>query len=165
MEYSVEFDNVSSGAVADAYTTFLALRAADTLGYRFRILELMVGPADDAAVDLNFSVALRRVPDVSAGGAGTAGSAVTPEPTDDLSRAAVITCGIDYVSGGVEPTTYDTVSLWNAAFNRRNSVPWVWDRNDPKIPIANRDQLIGLVGAPRTGAAAVMSGYVVFEEF
>lgn len=165
MIYTVYFDDVSTSAVADEQKTLQAIRAADTLGYRAKIVELFVGPADNAPVDLNVSLQLKRVDDVTAGGAGTPNSAVTPQPVDSLSRASIITAGEDYVTGGVEPTTYGAVPLWVGDINRRNSIPWFWDEFDPKVPVMNRDQLIGLLGAPRTAAAAVLSGYIKFKEF
>lgn len=163
MIYVVNFNNISTGAVADTDKTLIAIRAGDTLGYRFLLLELFVGPADDAPVDLNVRLALKRVDDVSAGSAGTPDSTPTPEPIDSLARASVITAGVDYITGGAEPSAYGN-DLWVGDMNRRNSISQIWDENDPQVPVFNRDQLAGLVGAPRTGAAAVLSGKMVFKE-
>lgn len=164
MIYTAYFENISSGAVADTPKTLIALRAADTLGYRFRILSVYVGPADDTAADLNVELQLKRVDDVSTGSAGTPNATPTPVPQDSLTMASVITCGTDYVTGGAEPATY-TNPVWGIAMNRRNSFPDVLHENDPRVPVANRDQLIGLLATPRTGAAAVLSGYITYKEF
>ncbi len=159
MRFSAPFDNVASGAVADTYKTLAALVAADTAGYRCRLRSLTVGPADDAPADLNVSLKINRVDDVSAGGAGTA-TAVTPAPKDSLSRAAVITAGKAH---SAEPTTYNTVPLWECEINLRNSLIKEWGADD--APVINRDQLLGLLVAPRTAAAATLSGVLEFEEF
>ena len=159
MRYSVNFNNVSTGAVADTYKTLLALVAADTAGYRFRLRSINLGPGDDAPQDLNVSIKLGRVEDVSAGGAGT-GTAATPLPKDSLSRAAVITAKTNCT---VEPTTYGAVAAFELDLNRRNSFVKEWSSED--APVFNRDQLAGLLGAPRTAAAAVLSGSMEFEEF
>lgn len=158
MRYSVPFSDLPSGAVADAYVTLAALVAADTAGYRCRLRSLTVGPADNAPADLNVSVALKRVDDVSAGGAGTA-TAVTATTKDSLSRAAVIAGAKGH---SVEPTTYGTV-LWECDLNLRNSVIKEWGPDD--APVISRDQLLGLLAAPRTAAAARLSGVLEFEEF
>jgi len=162
MKYSVNFDDVPTGAVADTFNTLAALVAADTAGYRCRLLKLVVGPSDDAPADLNVGLQLKRVDDVSGGGAGTGNSNPTPVPLDSLSRAAVITAGEDYVTGGVEPTVYGN-PLWQAEMNRRNTIIQEWAPED--APVINRDQLFGLLAAPRTAAAARLSGCLEFEEF
>jgi len=162
MRYTLPFTDVPTGAVADTAKTLAALIAADTAGYRCRLRKLVVGPADDAPADLNVALQIKRVDDVSAGGAGTANSNPTPMPKDSLSRAAVITTGVDYVTGGVEPTTYGN-TMWQIDINRRNSVIVEWPVDD--APTINRDQLLGLLGAPRTAAAARLSGTLEFEEF
>jgi len=162
MRYAVHFTDVPSGAVADTFKTIAALIAADTAGYRCRLRSLQVGPADDAPADLNVALQLQRVDDVSAGGAGTANSNPTPVPKDSLARAAVISAGEDYVTGGVEPTTYGN-PLWQIDINRRNSVIKEWGVED--APVINRDQLLGLLAAPRTAAAVRLSGALEFEEF
>lgn len=163
MKYAVNCDDVATGAVADTFKTLLAIIAADTAGYRARLLKLIVGPSDDTPQDLNVALRLNRVDDVSAGGAGTANSNPTPRPIDSLSRAAVITAGEDYITGGAEPTTYGTVPIWQAEMNRRNTLIQEWVPDE--APVINRDQLLGLLAAPRTAAAARLSVSFEFEEF
>ena len=159
MKFSVTFDNYSSSASADTLQTAAAIIAGDTAGYRCRIRSITVGPADDSPADLNLSIQLKRIEDYSAGGAGTAGSNPTPVPKDSLSRASVCTAGIEY-SG--EPTAYGD-AFWETEISRRNTVIKEWSVED--APICNRDQVIGLLIAPRTAAAAVISGTIEFEEF
>ena len=159
MRFSVNFDNLASGASADTFATIAALIAADTLGHRCRLRALTLGPADDAPVDLNLAVQIKRVDDVSGGGAGTKGSSPTPMPLDSESRAAVITAGTGYT---VEPTTYGD-PLFQADMNRRNTILKEW--SEEAAPVIHRDQLLGLLVAPRTAAAAVISGCLEFEEF
>ena len=165
MRFKVEFDDISSGAVADTYKTIAAIRAADTAGYRCFVSGLIIGPSEDAPADLNYSARLMRVDDVSAGSAGTAGSSPTPEKVDSLSRAAVITAGLDYITGGAEPSTYSTTGMFQLPLNRRNSFEGIWPTYDLSPMIVNRDQLAGLLVAPRTAAAVAVSGVIEFTEF
>lgn len=158
MKFSVNADNVATGAVADTYKTLLAIVAANTAGYRARLLKLVVGPADDAPADLNVSLQLKRVDAVSGGGAGTA-TAVTPVPMDSLSRAAVITSGKNHT---VEPTTYGN-PVWQGDMHCYNSLIQEWAPED--APVINKDQLLGLLAAPRTAAARTLSVWMEFEEF
>ncbi len=163
MKFAVYFDDVATSGTINTFKTMLAILAADTVGYRARLLKLSVGPSDDAPADLNVALQLKRVDDVSAGGGvGTANSNPTPVAIDSLSRAAVITAGEDYLGGGVEPTAYGS-PLWQIDFNRRNSIIMEWLPEE--APIISRDQVLGLLAAPRTGAAVNLSGYFLFEEF
>lgn len=163
MKFSVTFDDVATGAVADTFKTICALRAADTAGHRCRLLKLVVGPSEAGAQDLNIALQLKRVDDVSAGGAGTPDSTPTPAKADSLSRAAVITAGVDYITGGVEPTVYGTSPLWQGDMNLRNTIIETWTPEE--APVINSDQLLGLLAAPRTAAARSISGSMEFEEF
>lgn len=160
--YKMTFDNVATGAVADTFTTLAAIVAADTAGYRARLLSLTIGPADDAPVDKNVAVKLCRVDDVSAGGAGTATtvSGANMAKADSESAASVISGGHTYT---VEPTTYGTYPLWVGAFNARGGLVKHWDRED--APVIQRDQLLGLLAAPRDAAAITLSGTMEFEVF
>lgn len=158
MRFSINFDDVATGAVADAVKTIAGLRAADTLGYRFRLRSIQIGPSDDAPTDLNVGLQLKRVDDVSAGGTGTS-TATTPVPRDAESRASIITAGANYT---VEPTVYGD-PLWQIELNRRNSMIKEWSAEE--APVFHRDQQAGLLALPRTGAAANLSGSLEFEEF
>ena len=162
-KYAVHFTNTATGAVADTFKTMLAIIAADTAGHRARLLKMVVGPSEDAPVDLNVGLQLQRVDDVSAGGAGTAGSNPTPAKMDSESLATVITAGEDYVTGGVEPTTYGTVPLWVGDMHYYNTIIQEWAPED--APVIQRDQLLGLLAAPRTAVARSLSGYFEFEQF
>ena len=158
MRYSVNFDDVASGSVADTFATIAALIAADTTGHRCRLLSISLGPSDDAPLDLSLAIQLRRVNDVSAGGNGT-GTAFTPVPQDSAAVAAVITAKTDC---SVEPTTY-TEPLWQIDMNTRNSIIKQWTPEE--APIINQDQLLGLLVAPRSANAITVSGTLEFEQF
>lgn len=162
MRFSCVAADIATNAGQNTWRTMLALRAADTLGYRFRLRSLAISFSDDAPADLNVGVLVKRVDDVSAGGAGTANAALTPVPQDSQSRAAVITAGEDYEQGGVEPTVYGD-PLWGIELNRRNGCIKEWSAED--APVALRDQSIGILAAPRTAAAARMTITAEFEEF
>jgi hypothetical protein len=159
MRYNISATNVATSAVADTVKTMLMVRAADTLGHRCKLLALIVGPADAAPADANFGIGIKRVNDVSAGGAGTF-TAVTPSPADDLSRAAVVTGGH---TATVEPTTYETTWLWGpVGLNSRNSLSqWLGDLD----LVVNRDALAGVIMWPEAAAAGNWNITMVVEEF
>ena len=161
--FSLTFDAVDTGAAADTFKTIAALIAADTAGFRCRLRSLSIGCSEDAPVDEPMAVQLKRVSDVSAGGAGTADSNPTPAPRDTLQVASIITTGEDYITGGVEPTAYATEPVWAFEFNLRNSFIKHWEPDD--APIINRDQLLGLLATPRNATARELSGTLEFEEF
>jgi hypothetical protein len=144
---------VAGDAVINTDTTIAAVFTADTAGHRCRILEIALGFSDDAPADLNMGVAIKRTSNV---GAGTKTS-FTPMPFDSLSLASIISAGVDYT---VEPTTYGN-AIMAIELHRQNSLLWV----PPAELICGRNELIGLITTPRTAAAGVMSGHIIFEEF
>jgi len=161
--YKMTFDAIATGAVADTYKTLCAIVAADTAGHRARVMSITIGPADEAPVDKNVAVKLARVDDVSAGGAGTPGASVSGAnmgKVDSESVASTITGGRAY---SAEPTVYGTEPLWAGAFNARGGIIKHWDRED--APVIQRDQLIGLLAAPRDANAITLSGTIEFETF
>jgi len=158
MIYTVPFEEVVTSAVINTYKTIAAIVAGDTAGYRARLRELTLGCSDDSPADRALSVLLKRIDDLSGGGAGTT-TAVTPVPRDSLGRAAVITAAKNYTD---EPTVYGN-QLWELELNLRISLFHEWPQD--LAPIVNRDQLLGLLCAPRTANAATLSGSLVFEEF
>ena len=160
LRFTVPFSNVASGAVADTFVTLAAIVAGDTAGTRARLRSLQIGPADDAPQSIDLAVRVNRIDDLSGGSAGTPGATPTPAQKDSLSRAAVCTAGTAY-SG--EPSTYLTVPLWEVGMNAMNSLIKEWGEED--APVANRDQVLGLLVAPRSAVAATLSGVLEFEEF
>ena len=70
-------------------------------------------------------------------------------------------CG---TSGGVEPTTYESVALWQTDLNDRNGIVMEWPDGDD-APTININQGLGLLAAPRVAVASRLSGCLEFEEF
>ncbi len=157
MRFSVTATNVATGEVADTFKTMLAVIAGDTAGYRGALRKLTIGPSDDEPKDLNVAVKLCRIDDLSAGNAGTK-TAVTPVQKDSLSRAAVLSGGKNYTG---EPDTYGN-PIWEVDMNRRATIVMEWD--EEQAPVINRDQLLGLLAAPRTAAAANLTITMEFDE-
>ncbi len=157
MIYTVPFELVATSVTKDADKTICAIRAADTLGHQCRLIRLGVSCGNDTPVDRAVRVALLRVDDVSAGGAGTS-TAVTPIPADSLSAAALITAGKNFT---VEPTTYGIANYLNE-INLRNTIDQIWTPDDGII--VRRDQLLGVVCAPRQAVAEEISGFMEFVQ-
>lgn len=162
--YTIPFSDIPTGAVADTLKTMVTAIAADTAGYRFWVDKLIVGFSDNAPTDVPVEVALQRVDDVSAGGVGTANAAVVPALRDSLQLASIITAGEDYVTGGVEPTTYATVALYQGELNAHAEVSEVWYWENTPI-VCNRDQLCGLLCGPRNATAVRVTGELGIVEF
>ena len=159
MRFTIPFSDVATGAVADAFKTIGAVHAGNTAGYRCRLRKLSVGPADGTPVDKSVSLQLKRIDDVSGGEAGSK-TAVWPFPKDSFSRAAVVTGGENYT---VEPTAYAAERLWECGLNTRGAIVMEWAAED--APVANRNQLIGLLAAPQDASAITLSGSLEVEEF
>lgn len=163
----LHFSDETTGAVADTYKTLVAIIAADTAGHRAALLSLNVGCSDNAPVDETFGCQIQIVKDVSAGGSGTSSISVTAA---QMARAdwgeidGVITGKIDFVGGGVEPTTYDSsYPLFNHEFNTRGGFFKEWTfETAPKI---GRDQLLGVLFTPRVATARNLSGSITFQEY
>ena len=160
--YTLEFDDIATGAVANTYKTLASLLVADTAGHRCRLRALTVGPADDSPPDVNIGLQLNRVSDISAGSAGTstAVSGANMAKRDPGSLDSIVTGGIDH---SAEPTTYDTEPVWAGAINARGAIVKEW--GEAEAPIATQDMLLGLLVAPRTAAAVRCSGSLEFESY
>ena len=71
MFYTIQRESQQTGAVADTFITSIAIIVADTAGHRMRIRELHGFPDDATPVDEPILVRMQRIPDLSAGSAGT----------------------------------------------------------------------------------------------
>jgi len=165
MKFTIQCNDISLGSTVDIFKTVLAAYNANTVGYRFKLLRMKVAFADDTPADAQIGIQLKRVASVSAGGAGTYASAVTPNKVDTESRASIVTAGEDCItSGGVEPTTYETDPLDSFEVNARNGLLEVWDYEDAYT--LHKDQLLGVLMAPRDGGTAYQATVTLtIEEF
>ena len=159
---SAVFNNISTGAVADTYKTMAAVLTGDTAGYEIRLRAVIIGVSLDAPADLQVSMKVNRIADISAGGAGTPDSSIAAanlaRPRSG-SRDGVSTFGYDY---SAEPTTYETNPHYQIDFNLRGGHTKEWGIEDGII--GGQDMLVGILMAPRTANAAVISGTVIWEE-
>jgi len=160
MRYSLTFDDVATGTVADTFTTFAAIIVADTAGHRCRLRSLCIGPSDDAPADLNVGIKLARIADVSGGSAGT-GTAVTTAnmgKIDPGTPASLMSGKRDFTA---EPTAYETEPLFAMGMNARGGLIKEWSEDG--APVVTQDQLLGLLACPRTTTAVKLSGSLEFE--
>jgi len=160
--YSLTFNDVDSGAVADTFKTMAALIVPDTAGNRFRLLGFNLGCAENSPVDEIMAVKLHRIADVSAGTAGTAGSTVSAANMakfDPGSVASIISGKLNY---SAEPTAYETEPLWFGEFNLRGVLQWQFL---DKPPIFTQDSHLGLLASPRTATARKLTGTLIYEVF
>jgi hypothetical protein len=164
MKYSTSWSDTASGAVKDTFATIACLTVDDTAGHRIRIRSVAIGPSDDTPGDLNLSVRLGRVADLSAGSAPTGGTAVSKAnmPKKDTDGPDSIVAGIIAPTG--EPTTYETYPGWELGVNTHGTINKEWAPED--APVIGRDQLVGVLVAPRsTDAPIKSSGTIEFEVF
>jgi hypothetical protein len=159
-KFILPFAGVATGVVADTYKTIVAAIAADTLGYRFWINYLAVFADDATPLEHNLALKLCRIADVSAGSAGT-GTALTPVKPDDLGLASIITAKTNCT---VEPTTYESTDLLVGGRHAKAGFVWQWDDIEG-APVANRDQLIGLLAAPKSTTAVTVRGEMGIVQF
>ena len=160
MKYILPFSGVATGVVADTYKTIVAAIAADTAGYRFWVNFLALFADDATPLEHLLAVKLARVADVSAGSSGT-GTALVPVQPDTESVASIITAK---TACSVEPTTYETTNLLVGGRHAKTGFVWQWDERDG-APVANRDQLIGLLAAPKSTTAITVRGVMGIVQF
>lgn len=159
MRYTIPFENISTGAVADTFKTLVSL-IMPTAGATCRaaIVGIRLAGGDAAPTDLTLVARFRRV--LTGSGKGTAGTTITAAnipKKDNLSQDAPFTAGTNY---SAEPT-YEAKTLWEMAFNSRTGVMEAFGRENEII--GNYDQVIGLEVAPRTASARVLSGSIDVE--
>ncbi len=163
--YILPFDDVATGASANVWDTIAAAIVADTALKRIELVEIALGPADDAPLDLSAGVRIKRIADVSGGTAGTAGGTLTAAQMG-RGRSDVADPPFTGKTGyTAEPTVYEggtsvTNCLFQIGINTRSLVviPVA-----PGLCIAQQDQHLGLLLAPRTAAAQRWSGHLVFS--
>jgi len=164
MFYTLAFQAVSTAATKDTAKTVAAIIGANTDGVRARIRKIGVGFGDDTPHDRAYAITLKRVASNLAGNAGTAGSSVTAANMpkhDSLSTDSLLTGGLNY---SAEPTYESGQPLWALELYGKTSLLMEWDALD--APIINKDQLIGLIVAPRSADEAdEVSGFIQFEVF
>jgi len=159
--YTVPFDDVRLSTSADAYKTLVALILAASSGYRIRLRELGIGPADDSPQDESIVVDIARIASVSGGSAGTAATtiAVGSVAKRDLDmEESPASAKIDY---SVEPTTYETYSLFTVGLNQRGTIVVPFDAFS--APMIREDQHLALRAACRDTVGPYVSGYLAFE--
>jgi hypothetical protein len=161
MKYSLTCSDLASG-VSDTFKTLLGIEVPDTAGKRFRLTAVHGGFADDSPRDQQCAIAIKRIDDLSAGGAGTstAISAGDVAKKDPGSVDCSMNCERAYSD---EPTTYDTETLWATDVNGRGAFNKEWLPEE--APIFTQDQFCGLLAASRTSTAFTVSATLEFEEF
>jgi len=159
--YSMTWDNIASGAVADTYRTVAALIVPDTAGNRFRLLSLAVGFSDDSPVDLHAGVMINRTDGTANGTAGSSITGANMPKKDPDSVDSIITGGLNY-SGG-EPTEYEDEEIWGIGLYGKSGFIKEWSELD--APIVTQDLVLGVLVCPRTAAAVTTTGSMEFEVF
>ena len=163
MLYDIAFEDFATSATINTYLTAVACNATDTIGHRYRLRELDVHSADDTPVDKNLAVQVKRVENVTGGTTGTPGTTIAAgdmQRRDTLSVACPFGAGIEYT---VEPTVYETIAIKQWEFNAHGGLIYGWSVAD--APVCNRNQLIGVLVAPRANGALQVSGGIAIETF
>ena len=164
MIYTASFEAFLIGAVADSFSTAIAMLIPDTTaGHRARIRELTIGPAVTATYDNYIAVKIARIEDVSGGTAGTADATIAAADMNRMDPDGPIpfwTCPIEY---SVEPTAYDAKEVWGTGLHGYSTIDKHWTAE--MAPVALRDQLLGVLLAPRAAADGAFSGTITMEDF
>ena len=137
----------------------LGLVAGSTDGHRGRLLQLIVGPADDTPADLNVAIRVNVTNQDTAGTPGTSVTAANIPKADPNQRDSVMTGVRNY---SAEPTTYETYSRWQSEFNRRGALMMAWTRDE--APQWGPSKTLGILCAPRSANAASLTITVIWEE-
>lgn len=161
--YTLPFDDIATGVVANSFKTAAAIIVADTIGHRVRLQSFYVGPADDTPLDHNIAIQIARIADVSTGTTGS-GVAVTSAnmPKHDPGSVDCLASGV--VNYSTEPTVFETKELWIGGMNMRGGLIVEHFDDDDKY-IATRDMLLAIRIAPRSTTALRVSGALKFEVY
>jgi len=157
------YSDIVIAAAKDTYVTCIGIIVPATQGYGARLRGFTVGMADETAQDIQMSVKINRIDDVSAGSAGTPGTTIAAA---NLARPysyqgnGLLTVGVNYV--GAEPSTYNTNANFLMDFNSRGGYSHYFQEYD--APFVGEDQILALLVAPRVATAAQVSGTIIFEE-
>jgi hypothetical protein len=157
--YSLTAEDVDTGAVADTFTTMLALIAGATAGHRGRLLQLTVTPAGNAPADLNIACQVNKTDQTTAGTPGATTTSANIPRGDPAQRDSIMSGADEY---SVEPTNYDTKASWAADFNLRGGLDHAWAPGEG--PAWGPSETLGIRLAPRTAAAHAVTVAVLWEE-
>lgn len=159
-KYTMSWNDVATSAADNTFLTIAAIIAADTAGQQFRITKLVIGNSLGPPVDNVIAVRISRIEDLSIGAVGTRTLVASAdiEKKDSLSIDCPASGAHTYTA---EPTAYATRPLYAMEFNDRTGLIQEWDPDD--APIFRRDQLAGILIAPRQAVAARTSGVIEFE--
>ena len=160
--YTMSFDDVATGSDLNTYDSICQIIVDDTALKRVQLLEIILGPGDAVPIDLSAGLQIKRIADYSAGSAGSGGTAVTAA---NMARARSDLANPPFTGrygDTTEPTVYEANPLWQGGINTRSmvSIPIL-----PGLVVAQQDQLIALLIAPRSAAAQQWSGALVVEVF
>lgn len=164
MLYDIAFEDFATSATGDTYKTAVACHATNTLGHRYKLREVDVQAADDTPLDKNLAVQIKKVLDVSAGSAGTPGTTIAAadlSKRDTLQIDAPFGAGIEYPT--TPPSSYKTEAIKQWEFNAHGGLIYGWSFAD--APVCNRDELLGVLVAPRAAGAIQTSGGMTIETF
>lgn len=160
--YTLPFDDIVTGTVADAFKTAAAIIVADTIGHRVRLQSFYVGPADDTPLDKNIAIQIARIADVSTGTTGS-GVAITSANMPKHDPGSVDCLASGAVNYSTEPTTFETKELWAGGMNMRGGLLVNLLDYDNDGFLATRDMLLALRIAPRSTTALRVSGVCKFR--
>ncbi len=162
--FSLPFEALGTGAVLDVYTTMAAVIVDDTQGHRIRVRGIHVYPADPNPLDHNIGVHLDRIADISAGSAGTLGDTVAKADMPHHDPGSVDSLVLGRRNYSVEPTVFETESLFVGGFHMRGGL--INERfDDDEKYVCTRDMLIALRCAPRASVIMTVSGVILFEVY
>lgn len=160
--FSTEVSEILTAAGANAFTTLLGLKFADTLGHRGRLLSLVVTGGGGAPQDEQMAVRYT-VGDNSADGTFTAVNVNTIAKQDELSVASLVAAiGKTYT---VEPTAKGTEVHALGGLNMRGILSLDWSHMPEKAPRWNRNQTLCIEGAPSQAVAMKVNIAIRWEEF
>ena len=161
--FSLPFEDIQTGNVADVYKTAAALIVPDTFGYRCRLRGIHAFASDDTPLDHNIAVRLERIADLSVGGAGssTAVTGANMPKHDPGSVDSIVTGERIYTA---EPSAFEPEPLYAGGFNMRGGL--INERfDDDEKYVFTRDMLCALRFAPRAAVFLRVSGVIIFEVY
>ena len=160
--FSNTIPQVATAAAANAFTTLVGIKFADTLGHRARLRKLIIAGGGGAPQDEQVAIKITKS-DLSADGTSTAVNVNLIGKQDPLSVASnVAAIGKTFT---VEPTAKGTTIHAAGGLNARGVLVRDWTNDPAGAPAWGQGETLCIEGAPGQAAAVNLTVAVEWEEY
>jgi len=160
--FSVEIPQVATAAVANAFTTLVGLKFANTAGHRARLRRLVISGGGGAPQDEQVAIRLTRADNTGAGTATPVDLDTIQKNDPDSVASNVAAIGKTYTA---EPTTKGTDLGGVGGLNARGILIRDWSNDPGNAPKWIKNTTLCIDGAPGQAVAVNLTIAVEWEEY